>query len=172
MQLFGSKSLGLACAAVLLGVECLSLQAASVPPPAHVTLNIQIGNAQQTLSLDDLIKRIPSDTVKVFNSSYQRKLAYRGFWIEDIIRTLNVPKKAQIIFICRDGFTTFLPDSAIKKHKWLLAYMETSGQWTPLVQTKETIFPGPWYLIGSKKESFVEYPWPYAVVALRIINSW
>jgi len=156
-----------------LGTEQMLL-AAAPPAPPKVFLQLDIGRDKQIISLDDLKKQLPSATVKVFNPSYRRKLVYRGFWMEDILRATHFPtgKGSQIVFICRDGYTAFLSNDWIKKHKWLLAYGEASGPWTPLIQGSQIISPGPWYLVGSKKESFGDFPWPYAVVAIKSVSNW
>lgn len=148
--------------------------AAPPPAPAEIFLQLETGRDRRIISLEDLKKQLKSATVKVYNPSYQRKLTYRGFWIEDILRANHFPtgKEAQMVFVCRDGYTALLSNGWVGRHKWLLAYEETSGQWTPLIQGSQTISPGPWYLIGSKKESFGDFPWPYAVVGIRSVNGW
>jgi len=150
------------------------LTAAAPPAPSKVFLQFEIGKDRRIISLDDLKKQLKSATVKVYNPSYQHKLTYKGFWLEDILKMNHFPmgKEAQIVFVCRDGYTALLSNGWVGRHKWLLAYGETSGPWTPLVQGSQIISPGPWYLVGSKKESFGDFPWPYAVVGIKSVGSW
>jgi hypothetical protein len=147
---------------------------AAPPKPPPVVLRISTLLSTRAVSLEDLEKKLVPATVKVFNPSYQQKMAYRGFWLEDVLRTFEFPKssQAQIVFICRDGYTEVLSNGWVGRHKWLLAYEETSGSWTPLVQGRQAISPAPWYLVGSKQSSFGDFPWPYAVVGIKSLNNW
>jgi len=142
--------------------------------PADVSLYLMVGNDNRTITLKDLKKILPGSTLNVYNALYKRDMAYEGFWLDDLIRKLKlrINKESQLVFICRDGYTSVLPMAKVGKHKWLLAYGEASGHWTELVHDGQTVSPTPWYLVGSKKESFGEFPWPYQIVGIRSLSDW
>ncbi len=162
----------------LLSCSIAFLGAQSVPPatPASPTLlPISTPHQTTTLSLEALQKEMKIATLKTHNPSYQgRELTYVGFWFEDILQKVHIDKRPadlEIVIICRDGYTTVLPASQIGHHKWLLAFNETSGAWTPLPNDGLFVSPGPWYLVGTKKETFGDFPWPYQVVAIRAFSG-
>jgi hypothetical protein len=132
------------------------------------------GNDKRTFSLQDLKKIVPSASLTVYNPSYGGVMAYNGFWFDVLIKKLkfHVTKDTQFVFICRDGYAAVLPAPRIGRHRWLLAYGEPSGQWTGMLHDGQSVSPAPWYLVGSKKESFTDFPWPYAVLVIRSLSDW
>jgi hypothetical protein len=153
---------------LFLVLACNSVWAAAPLP----TLRVDTPSQSKILSLEDLQKFTKPVTLKVYNPLYKREMIYQGFWLEDVARMAKLPKGPDIIFLCRDGYTTLLPAALLGKRQWLMAYGESSGGWTPMNHGPEQISPSPWYLVGAKAESFGDFPWPYQVVAIRSLKEW
>jgi hypothetical protein len=118
-----------------------------------------------------LRKRLPTAEVTVYNPDYRRTITYQGFWLDQVLGLFNRPGD-ELVFKCADGYTTVLPRPGVGVKKWLLAYGEKGGTWTPLVHDGKTLSPGPWYVVGTSSDSFKEFPWPYQVVTLEMTHSW
>ncbi len=144
-------------------------QAAELP---DIALQIITPKGIRTVPLADMHQQLKTAQLKVFNPIYHRDMEYQGFWLDEVLRLVDFPSGPDILVMCRDGYTGFLPAASVGKHRWLLAFGEASGQWTLMDQRFEKVSPAPWYLVGSKKESFVKFPWPYQVVAIRPAWGW
>jgi hypothetical protein len=149
-------------------------QAGATANEPNVQLQLMTGTDRRVVTLEEMKKLIVPATLKVYNPSYQRKITYKGFWMDDLLRTFHFPtgKDAQLVFLCRDGYTVLLSNSWIGKRKWMLAFGEEPGPWSLLDEGAQKVSPGPWYLVGSKKETFGDFPWPYAVVGIRSLDNW
>jgi hypothetical protein len=131
-----------------------------------------VSESTRTISLEALQQDIHPTTLTVYNPAYKRTMTYTGFWLDQVLKILNVKLGQQdIVFQCDDGYGTSMSADEVGRRKWLMAYAEPGG-WTPLPNHAPPAGPGPWYVVGRDPESFKQTPWPYQVVGIKIRADW
>jgi hypothetical protein len=119
-----------------------------------------------------LRQHITEATLKVFNPVYQKEMTYKGFWLDEILKLEKVKVgDRDIVFHASDGYTTALAAGELGRRRWLLAYGEANGSWTPLPNRKTVVSPAPWYLVGTSSESFKSFEWPFQLTAVTVRPS-
>ncbi len=135
-------------------------------------LQVIINHSSSTVTMAQLKEWMNPATVTVYNPVYERIMSYDGFWLNQLLAALHVDlEEEDLIFQSADGYATSLVADEVGQKKWLLAYIETGGLWTPLPHRTSAATPAPWYLIGISPESFKETPWPYQVTTVKAQSS-
>ena len=135
-------------------------------------LDVFVSGSTRTIMLADLKQHLQPVQLTVVNPAYEHTMTYEGFWLDDLLKYLEVKLgQEDIVFQCADGYGSSLFADEVGKKQWLLAYGEPHG-WTPLPDHTPDLQPGPWYLIGRDPASFKKTPWPYQVVGIKIRCDW
>jgi hypothetical protein len=136
------------------------------------TLGLAVDGSSATLALSSLRSYLPLAELTVYNPVYKKKMHYQGFWLDELLACLHIhPKERDVVFQAADSYATALAAGEIGKRRWLVAFGEKSGQWTPLPDRKPTATPAPWYVVGATLESFKDFPWPFQVIKIQIRDT-
>ena len=147
------------------------LAAAPVVGRCDARLLLDVEGSTRSVTLADLRRSLKVETCSTTNPVYQKKMTYEGFWLDDLLPVLRLPLDQDIGFEAVDGYGTSLSQQEIGRHRWLLAFGEKGGGWTPLPRHKKGVTPGPWYLVGASPESFKEVEWPYGIVKIKMTKD-
>jgi hypothetical protein len=138
----------------------------------ELALKIIAAESTQIVTKTELAQRLTPAEITVYSPVYQNPMTYRGFWLDEILNALHVHlTNEELVFQCDDGYGTSLPASDVGQQKWLVAFGEPQG-WTPLPGRHKPTFPGPWYVVSRETSSYKDFPWPYQVVAIKILGDW
>jgi hypothetical protein len=139
---------------------------------AERALEVLVAGSTRTISLADLQRQLQPARLTVYNPAYQRSMTYDGFWLDQVLKILNIKLGGQeLVFECKDGYGTSFFADEVGLRKWLMAYNELGG-WTPLPHHAPPMSPGPWYVVGSDPNSFKKSPWPYQVTGIKVRGDW
>ncbi len=142
--------------------------------PPHPPLEIDVGKGTVSYSLDELKAALPVVQVTVFNPSYSKNVTYDGFWLLDLLKfaglTATQDQYDEIAFVCADGYAPTKPFAILESVKMLVAFQEAGGSFQEFLHGKTMTDPGPYYVVGTTKNSYAKFGWPYQVTKIEAVN--
>lgn len=131
------------------------------------------GQRVVTLTLEDLEKAIPAETVKQLDPYYNKDKSYRAVPLAAVIELAfkgekDLPQK-EYVLRARDGYTVPLRGSKVFEKGAFIAFqdLEVPG-WEPIGQQRAS--PAPFYLVWANKDQtdLETHPRPYQLAAIEI----
>lgn len=127
---------------------------------------------KEVFSVDTLRSRLKMQTVKIEDPVYKAVKEFDGFLLEDVLNQVSNGKDLdEIVFTAIDGYSPNMNANLLKKHRAYLVFQEHNKPFEKVVQGKQRIDPGPYYVVweeGPKVEHSV--PWPYQVVKIEAVD--
>lgn len=141
--------------------------------------------AGATVSFDlkqlTLTKENTSQQIAVNDPVYKAKKNYLAFPLQTLLKQLKKPdgiadRDLLVVFTAEDGYKAFLNYQDAFKEKGYLAYRDQNAangkDWVPFKFGKETITPGPFYLVWPKPGlNKWQYPWPFQVTSIALQSN-
>ncbi|MBL9026517.1 MAG: c-type cytochrome [Myxococcales bacterium] len=151
---------------------------ASGPSTADATQAAELtfrkeGERVVTLTLSDLTKAIPAETVKQLDPYYNKEKSYRAVPLAAVIELAfkgekDLPQK-EYVLRAKDGYTVPLRGSKVFEKGAFIAFqdVEVPG-WEPIGQQRAN--PAPFYLVwaGKDQTDLETHPRPYQLAAIEI----
>jgi len=140
-------------------------------------LTIIQDSSKQVFSDDDLSQKLHLDRLEVEDPVYQKHKRYTGYWLSDILDLAGIhPDKSKVlVFRALDGYLARISvaDMINSKARAFVAIADLDKEegWEKILQGKEWISPGPYYLVWQippGAPSGIKLPWPYQMVEIRI----
>ncbi|MCY4644645.1 MAG: cytochrome c [Bacteriovoracales bacterium] len=133
----------------------------------------------KSLSLKELKKAAPIKDVRLeYHFSKSRVKNYRGVELAPLLRRvfpryLKGDEYSEIIYEATDGYSSFSTLSMALTKGGLIAFKDLDRKgdnWEPT--GREMASPAPYFLVwaGKDQTSTVGYPWPYALVKIRLVR--
>lgn len=175
-----SVSLSLGCGGPEAPSEAVSAKVApSAVPSGAPTVDLssklvfkRMGQEVKTLTLGEILKKVPSETIKQLDPYYGREKTFRavplGRVLDLAFDAVDLPKQ-EYVLRAKDGYTVPMRGSLATELGAYLAYEDTEvAGWEPIGQQKAN--PGPFYLVWSKLEqaNLDTHPRPYQLATIEI----
>jgi mono/diheme cytochrome c family protein len=127
----------------------------------------------------DFAKSLESKTVKVGHDLvYKTPKQYQAYVLVEILEKLAVPESMNtddlvVVFTAVDGYKVAMSYQDAHREAGYLAFEDHAApnneQWLPFKFGKQSITPGPFYLVWPK-ENLDEwrYPWPFQIASISL----
>ncbi|MCB9753236.1 MAG: cytochrome c [Myxococcales bacterium] len=133
------------------------------------------GAADVSLTRESMASRVPGgpQLLTVYNKAYGRELQYRGYWLRDVMAAVGLDPDGvdELLFHCADGYAPRLAADQLDALKLFLAIEQVGGEagprWDNIAVGKETLSPGPYYVVGEQPGSYDAFPWPFQVFKIE-----
>lgn len=131
------------------------------------------GERVRTLRLADLVREIPSETIKQFDPYYAREKTYRAIPLASVVELgfkgeKDLPTR-EYVLRALDGYTVPLTGSKVFEKGAYLAFedVEKPG-WEPIGERRAN--PAPYYVIWAGKDQLdlETHPRPYQLASIEI----
>jgi cytochrome c2 len=139
------------------------------------------GEEIKTLSLIQLEKLTPAQTVTIFEPNESENIRYKGFPVNNLLTGIYGDKwkeTEEILFTCRDGYQKSIPSTEFEEYPSYLVYTNPDKSEFTLInkpQNNQLVDLGPFYLVWDN----ISHPelqdegasnWPYQVTTIDLIN--
>jgi mono/diheme cytochrome c family protein len=164
------------------------------PLPNSITL--EAGAKKIQLTLSELKKKLPTQTITLDDPVYKSKKTYDAFKLDDVLKLVNPGTNDtvtnagsngssttgssagaydEIVFQAADGYAPSISTAKLAGHPAFLAYQEHARpdgkRWETIEQGKTKLTPAPYYLVWKEGEKIGEsYPWPYQLVRIELVS--
>jgi cytochrome c2 len=139
------------------------------------------GELIKTLSLTQVEKITPAQTVTVFDHLLSEEQRYIGFQVDALLTGVfgeQWKTTEEILFTCSDGYRRSVPSSLFREYSAYLVYSNPDNRKFALankLQNNEIVSLGPFYLVWDNikspefKAKIGSY-WPYQVTTIDLIS--
>jgi len=151
----------------------------TVTPPGYRTASRPI--AGRRIDLDPAppwLVALPTQRIQVNDPVYKARREYEGYELAAVVKAgfvtdVDSDGRTELVFVCSDGYR---PSMSVRSlvDGGVLAFRDVSVPkelaWRPLLQGRESVLPGPFYLVwpGKQLATSEAHPWPYRVIALEL----
>jgi mono/diheme cytochrome c family protein len=158
------KLLSVVICSLMLACECYAAD-----------LTITEGEIQHVLTSDDL-KKLHAEIIDIQDPVYKKHKHYSGYWLSDVLDLAGISPDSinELVFKALDGYEAHLimADKIKNNAKGFIAIKDLDAQegWEKILQGKQWISPGPYYLVWKDAPTEAKLPWPYQMVEIIVHN--
>lgn len=155
-------------------LSCTKRKEVGTETRSRPPLMVDVGAGMVRYPLEELRAKLDVASVTVFSPVYGKNKTYEGFWLRDILTLAGLQagpaKFDELTFICDDGYEASAALSLVESSRMLVAFREAMGDFEDFRQGKETVNPGPYYVVGTTAGSYDRFPWPNRVESIEAVS--
>jgi len=160
----------------------LTFSGALSAAPTHEIQFLQNGELVKKLTLDDMKKLAPAETLKVYEDHEKSDETFKAIPFLALLSKIygkKIDAADEILFTCLDGYQPTVPLAKLRAHQSYLAYEKANGKpfRFEFVEgaKKEMINYGPFYLIwenikDAKLRETGNPDWPFQITSIDLIE--
>lgn len=150
----------------------LVISASALAQSANPLLTVEGERGSQSLSLDDLRRRLETREIEVVNPDLGRPVRYLTFSLADVLKLMDAGDAEDLVFHCLDGYAANTAAANVAKLDLRLAYGEDGvpERWSAIPTGKTMTDPAPFIVISANTSDSKTFSWPFQMNRIEAVS--